>query len=310
MKAAPFAYVRPTRIADAVGELARAQEQGGGKVLAGGQSLMPVLAMRLGRPAVLVDITRIDDLGELRVRDGWLRVGAAVRQRRVERESGGDVPLLGRALPWVGHREIRSRGTVCGSVAHADPSAEMPAVAACLDAVAEVHGAAGRRELPVRSLFAGAMTTTLGPTDILTALRYPVRRPGEGVGFAEIARRHGDFALAGVALRVRAQGDGLADATLTAFGVSDRPQVRDVSAELREVFSSRRGDAGAGGADDAAGRRLEADLGEALDAIATDVVTTAGDASGSTEYRRRLVRVLAAREALRAWRHALRGETA
>lgn len=305
MKAAPFAYVRPTRIADAVGELVRAQEAGGAKVLAGGQSLLPVLAMRLGRPAVLVDITRIDALDEFAVRDGWLRVGAAVRQRRVERESGGHVPLLGRALPWVGHREIRSRGTVCGSVAHADPSAEMPAVAACLDAVAEIHGPRGRRELPVRDLLRGAMTTALESTEILTALRYPVRRAGEGVGFAEIARRHGDFALAGVALRVRAHDGAVADATLTAFGVSDRPQVRDVTAHVRDVLTEEAAVHPDGDAE--AMRRLEARLGEALDDVATDMVTTAGDSSGSTEYRRRLVRVLAGRQTLRAWRTAHEG---
>ncbi|MFC7655846.1 FAD binding domain-containing protein [Pseudonocardia benzenivorans] len=137
MKPAPFAYVRPAAVADAVAELA----DGHGKVLAGGQSLVPVLAMRLGRPATLVDITAIEELQQLRRTGDRLRVGATVRQRGVERAAdAAAVPLLGMALPFVGHRELRSRGTVCGSLAHADPAAELPAVACCLGARIELAG--------------------------------------------------------------------------------------------------------------------------------------------------------------------------
>ena len=145
MKAPPFAYVRPATAADAVAELARAGDDG--KVLAGGQSLVPVLAMRLGRPAVLVDINAVTGLDELSVSEDSVYAGATVRQRQVEQHRAAvAVPLLALALPWIGHRELRGRGTVCGSLAHADPAAELPAIAACLNATLDVAGpaAAGR----------------------------------------------------------------------------------------------------------------------------------------------------------------------
>ena len=283
MKAAPFAYARPAAVSDAVAELAAAD--GGAKVLAGGQSLVPVMAMRLARPEVLVDITGIDELSSVDREGSAVEIGAAVRQRRIERDPiAGSVPLLGMALPWVGHRELRSRGTVCGSLAHADPAAELPAVACCLDAGIGLHGPGGRREVPAREFFTGAMTTQLRPDEVLTSLRLPVA-DGEGFGFAEIARRHGDFALAGVAARVGER------AVLTAFGVSDRPVTRDVTAEL---------DACASASD------VERALREPMAALAGEVVDTDGDAHGSRGYRRRLLAVLASRELARAHDRAQR----
>src|SRR6202012_1855868 len=139
------------------------------------------------------------------------------------------VPLIGRAMPYVGHRELRSRGTVCGSLAHPDPPAALPAAAACLGAVVEVTGPCGDREVPAAELVTGAMTTAVGPDELITGGRFPTAGPGAGVGFAEIARRHGDFALAGVAVRVRVVDGAVRDAVLAAFGVSDRPVVRDVT---------------------------------------------------------------------------------
>jgi 2-furoyl-CoA dehydrogenase FAD binding subunit len=276
MKAAPFAYCRPASVVEAVDVLA----EGDAKVLAGGQSLVPVLAMRLGRPGTLVDITRLPELDALAVSGGELRVGAAVRQRRLERSAEvAAVPLIGRAMPFVGHRELRSRGTVCGSLAHADPAAELPAVAACLDAAVEVTGPSGTREVAARDLVTGAMTTTVGPDELITAVRFPVARAGDGFGFAEIARRHGDFALAGVAVHVARGGVG----TLAAFGVSDRPVVREVTV----------------GPDP-----TEAGLRPVTDALAREVVDTAGDAHASRAYRARLLGVLAARELVRAHREA------
>jgi 2-furoyl-CoA dehydrogenase FAD binding subunit len=284
MKAPPFAYVRPATLDDVLAELAG----GEAKVLAGGQSLVPVLAMRLGRPATLVDINSVADLHGLVTASGALRIGAAVRQRTVERaEQARAVPLIGMAMPFVGHRELRSRGTVVGSLAHADPAAELPAVAACLDATVEVAGPAGHRRLPAGEFFAGAMTTIAGPEDVVVAVAFPTARPGEGFGFGEIARRHGDFALAGVATRVRVDGDGaVAHARLTGFGISDRPVTRDVTELVRT-----------------AGEREPA-LRAATAELAADVVDTAGDAHGSTGYRRRLFGVLAARELARAARRA------
>src|SRR3569833_3471218 len=158
MKPAPFGYVRPATLDDAVAELVATG--GDGKVLAGGQSLVPVLAMRLGRPGTLVDINAVAGLDGLDRRDGALRIGATVRQRRVERSSAAAaVPLLGLALPFVGHRELRSRGTVCGSLAPADPGAALPAVASCLGAVLEVTGPAGRRAGAGGGVLAGAQAT-------------------------------------------------------------------------------------------------------------------------------------------------------
>jgi 2-furoyl-CoA dehydrogenase FAD binding subunit len=283
MKPAPFAYVRPASVEDVLTELAA----GNGKVLAGGQSLVPVLAMRLGRPATLVDIGAVCGLDELRVRDGVLRVGATVRQRRLERSAEArDVPLLGMALPFVGHRELRSRGTVCGSLAHADPAAELPAVAACLDAVLEVTGPRGRRRVPAAEFVVGAMTTAVGAEEVLVAVEFPAVRPGEGFGFAEIARRHGDFALAGVVTRVRVADGTVSQARLTAFGVSDRPVTREVTDLVRAAGGS------------------EARLREGTDALAIEIVDTAGDAHGSPGYRRRLLGVLAARELASAHRKA------
>ena len=285
MKAAPFAYVRPDTLDEAVAALA--DTGGDGKVLAGGQSLVPVLAMRLGRPGTLVDINAVAGLDKLTRTPDGLRVGATVRQRRAERdEAASAVPLLGMALPFVGHRELRSRGTVCGSLAHADPAAELPAVACCLDAAVEVTGARGSRTVRARELFTGAMTTALDPDELLTAVTFPAARDGEGFGFAEIARRHGDFALAGVVTWVRVAGGTPVAATLSAFGVSDRPVTADVAGLL-------------------SGDRDAAALREPLARLAGEVVDTAGDAHGSAAYRRRLFAVLAARELARAYERAI-----
>jgi 2-furoyl-CoA dehydrogenase FAD binding subunit len=286
VKAAPFAYARPATVEAAVAELARAD--GDGKVLAGGQSLVPVLAMRLARPSVLVDINGVAGLAELGLdraggAPGTLRVAAAVRQRQVENdERAAAVPLLGLALPWVGHRELRSRGTVCGSLAHADPAAELPAVAACLDATLEVAGPAGRRAVAAREFFTGAMTTALQPDEVLTAVRFPVAGPGEGFGFAEFARRHGDFALAGVAVRVRRSPR---QAVIAAFGVSDRPVVRGVTALIDGDPDQDR-------------------LTGPLTGLAAEIVDTGGDVHASAGYRRRLLAALAAQELAAALRQA------
>jgi 2-furoyl-CoA dehydrogenase FAD binding subunit len=293
VKAAPFAYVRPATLDDAVAELAATE--GDGKVLAGGQSLVPVLAMRLGRPGTLVDINGAEELNTIDRRGPVLRVGATTRQRQLERSPAAkDVPLLGLALPFIGHRELRSRGTVCGSLAHADPGAELPAVASCLGATLEVTGTAGRRTVPAAEFFQGAMTTAVGVDEILTAVEFPVARPGDGFGFAEIARRHGDFALAGVVTRVRSVDGAVQEAVISGFGVSDRAVTRDVTELVRSA---------AGQPD------LEAALRAGTEELARDVVDTSGDGHGSQGYRRRLFAVLAARELARAHRRSTEGRS-
>jgi carbon-monoxide dehydrogenase medium subunit len=286
MKPAPFAYVRPANLQDTLAELAAAGEDG--KILAGGQSLLPLLAMRLSRPGTLVDINAVPGLDGIELRQGMLRIGATVTQRQIERDTrAATVPLLGLALPFVGHRELRSRGTVCGSLAHADPGAELPAVASCLGATLEIAGPAGRRTVPAAEFFVGVMTTTVGPEEIVVAVNFPVAGTGEGFGFAEIARRHGDFALAGVVTRVRSAQGQVLDATVTGFGVSDRPITRDVTGFVASAAEQT----------DSAGA-----LRAGTDALAAEVVDTVGDGHGSRGYRRRLFAVLAARELARALR--------
>jgi 2-furoyl-CoA dehydrogenase FAD binding subunit len=291
MKAPPFAYVRPATVADAVAELARAGDDG--KVLAGGQSLVPVLAMRLGRPAVLVDINAVTGLDELSVSDDSVYAGATVRQRQVEQHrAAAAVPLLAMAMPWIGHRELRGRGTVCGSLAHADPAAELPAVAACLNATLDVAGPGGRRTVGAREFFTGPMSTVLAPDELLLGARFPVAGPEDGFGFTELARRHGDFALTGVAIHVRRSPSGeVLSATLAAFGVSGRPVVRDVTPALASCL-------------DAPGEpatELARALAAPMSSLAAEIVDTPGDMHASNGYRRRLFSVLAARELAAAY---------
>lgn len=299
MKAAPFGYVRPTFISDVIGELKADQSDGFAKVIAGGQSLMPVLAMRLARPSLLVDITAVDELKQLSVENNELYIGAAVRQRKVEREVSALVPLLGSALPWVGHREIRSRGTVCGSIAHADPSAELPAVAQCLGATIVVVGPRGRREVSASDFFTGAMSTVVGNDELVYAVRFPLPKPGEGFGFAEIARRQGDFALVGVAVKTRTKNERVEEAMITAFGVADRPQTRDIASDLEDAIGNRE-------VDGMPEHKLQSALAEVVANFADEVVRVGSDANASVAYRRQLVRVLGIQEIERSYRMSLR----
>lgn len=322
MKAAPFGYVRPTTVRGVLAELAaadgnagRASGAGGGKILAGGQSLVPVLAMRLGRPGTLVDINAVTALNVIAAESAGtgkgagtvVRIGATVRQRAAqEHPATAAVPLLRMALPWVGHREIRGRGTVCGSIAHADPAAELPAVACCLGATMTVTSQRGRREVNAADFFTGAMTTVLRPDELLESVAFPVAEPGEGSGFAEIARRHGDFALAGVAVRVRGAATGRPRAAVACFGVADRPVPRDVSAWVSDVLAT----VVEGGGGDATRDALRAGFVVAADDFAAGVVTTPGDLHGSAAYRRHLVAGLVATELARATARSLAGRNA
>ena len=288
MKAAPFDYARPAAVTEAVGLLADTGDEA--KVLAGGQSLVPVLAMRLGRPTLLIDINAVEGLDELSLSEDTLYVGATVRQRRVEHDPNATaVPLLAMALPWVGHRELRSRGTVCGSLAHADPAAELPAVAACLNATLEIATPTGRRSVSARDFFTGPMTTVLAPDELLLAAHFPAARLGDGFAFAELSRRHGDYALTGVATWVRRSPSGdVQEAVLAAFGVSAVPVVRDVTDQLTSALSDL--------TPGAPGQPLVRTLTEPMSALAADVVDTPGDMHASNAYRRRLFTHLAARE--------------
>jgi 2-furoyl-CoA dehydrogenase FAD binding subunit len=198
----------------------------GAKILAGGQSLMPMLNMRLAQPAALVDITRCADLHGVRVEGGDLVVGAAVTQMTVERRATlvREVPLLAQALPWISHQQIRSRGTVCGSIAHADPAAELPLVLATLGGRVTLRGPRGRRVVAAEQFFNGMLSTVRAADEIVEDVRFPLAKAGERFAFAEFAIRHGDFAL--VAVAVRRDAHGLA---IGIGGVADRPVVKRLS---------------------------------------------------------------------------------
>jgi 2-furoyl-CoA dehydrogenase FAD binding subunit len=222
MKPAPFDYLRPETPDEALAALAEAGDEA--RLLAGGQSLMAMLNLRLVQPALLIDISGLAVLGGLG-RDGdELSVGAAVTQAALERHPrlADEVPLLAMALPWIGHYQTRNRGTVCGSIAHADPSAELPLVLAALGGEVRLRSARGRRRLAAADFFAGMLTTARQPDEMIEAVRFPCCRPGEAYAFREMALRHGDFALCAVAAVASARGLRLA-----VGGVADRPAVRD-----------------------------------------------------------------------------------
>lgn len=270
MKPAPFTYHRPTSVADAVATLA---EVGGeGKVLAGGQSLVPLLSMRLAAPEHLVDINTVPGLDRIEVTADGVSIGALVRDTAVEKddEACTVLPLLRQGLAYVGHPTIRNRGTVVGSICHADPAAEMPAVLALLDGRLVAASAAGEREVPASELFTGPLETSLRADELATAAVFPVPRGRVGTAVVEVARRHGDYAVCGVAALVELTGGGdVADARAAYISVADRPVVLD--------FASVGGDW------------------QAAAARARERFPCTGDIHASADYRRHLVGVLTKR---------------
>lgn len=220
MKPAPFAYSAPESSDDAIRLLAEHGDEA--KVLAGGQSLVPILALRLARFAHIVDLNRVAGLQGAERDGGTLVVGAMTRQRAIEKVA--DVPLLARATPLIGHFQIRNRGTVGGSLAHADPASEYPAVALALDAEIELAAKGGTRRVAAADFFQGTWTTAAEPDELLVAARFPVWSGRCGFAVEEIARRHGDFALAGAVCALRAGDDGrIAAAAVAMFGVASTP---------------------------------------------------------------------------------------
>ncbi len=222
MKPAPFGYVRAETIEEA---LAALHEHGSeARILAGGQSLLPMLNMRLARPAMLVDIMRIGALGSITEEADVLIIPAAVRQATVldRARLREDLPMLAAALPWVGHYQTRARGTVCGSVAHADPSAEIPLCLVALGGQVRLRTKRKQRLVPAETFFAGMMLTDKADDEMVEAVVYPKRVPGTGYGFAEVGRRHGDYAIVACAAMVDA-----ARMRLVVGGVADRPTARD-----------------------------------------------------------------------------------
>jgi len=238
LKPPRFDYRDPRSLEEAVHLLARYGDEA--KILAGGQSLVPMLNMRLARPSVLIDINRIPGLDYIRLEDGRVVVGALARHRAVERSElvRQYCPLLAGAIGWVGHPAIRHRGTVCGSLAHADPAAELPAVLAALEGEVRVAGPEGERCIPSSEFFLTYFTTSLQPTEMVVEARFPVLEPGAGWAFHEVARRHGDFALVGVAAVLWLDPEGaIREARLALTGVDGVP-VRARAAE--EALIGRR----------------------------------------------------------------------
>ena len=284
MKPAPFEYHAPATPAEAVALLSDLGD--GAKVLAGGQSLVPMLALRLAVFEHLVDVRRVEGIRGIERQNGSVRIGAGTTQAAIERspEVAAAVPLLARATPLIGHFQIRNRGTLGGSLAHADPAAEYPAVALALDAGLEILSAEGSRRVPAADFFTGLWTTAVGDDELLTAVTFPVWDGRCGFAVEEVARRHGDFALAGACVAVGVDGEGRVDRCgIGLFGLGPVPR-RAPAAESAALGTV------AGDVDpDELGRAATADLAE-----------VPADLHAPADYRRRVGAVTVAR----AWRRA------
>ena len=289
MKPASFEYHAPESVADVVGLLAEHADEG--KVLAGGQSLVPMLALRLTRFEHIIDLNRVEELAGVSRANGTLRVGAMTRQRAVERDTevGAAVPLLAAAVPIIGHTQIRNRGTIGGSIAHADPASELPAVALALDAELEIASATATRRVPAVEFFEGTWTTCLTDDELLVAVHFPVRAGRSGFAFEEVARRSGDFALAGVATAVEVDDDGIVlRAALGLLGMGGTP-LRAPAAEAAIIGSAP----------------SAADLDE-IATLAVGDLDPPDDIHGSSTYRKRIGAHLVRRTLARALEEARR----
>jgi aerobic carbon-monoxide dehydrogenase medium subunit len=222
VKPAPFAYAKARTLKEAVALLGKHKEA---RLLAGGQSLIATLNMRLSAPSLLIDINGIKGLDGIAKKGKFIEIGALARHADVERSSliAKNAPLIARAMPHIGHPAIRNRGTFGGSIAFADPAAELPACLLALGGEVDIAGPRGKRKVKAEAFFKGLFETALGPRDVLTAVRVPAADKNTRVGFAELARRHGDYAMVGLAASARAEGKRLKDVRLVYFGVGDRP---------------------------------------------------------------------------------------
>jgi carbon-monoxide dehydrogenase medium subunit len=285
MKPAPFDYHAPRQLKEAAELLASLPNA---KILAGGQSLVPMMNFRYLITDHLVDLGHVEDLRGIAVIDGHLRMGAMMRQRDLELspEVARHCPLLAEALRHVGHRQTRNRGTIGGSLAHADPAAELPAVCAAYDAVLHLASIRGLRAAPFRDFAVGYMATALEPDEMIAAVELPIWRLGHGHGFHEFARRHGDFALAGAAALLDIGAGGMVRrAALSLFGVAERP-VRVDAAEAALL-----------------GKVIDAGAIKSA-AAAAWLVEPISDIHASGDYRRHLAQVLSARALVDAARRA------
>jgi carbon-monoxide dehydrogenase medium subunit len=286
VKPVAFDLLRPGEIDEALAELSVDPEES--KLLAGGQSLVPLLNFRLARPARLIDLARVDGLRGIARDGGRLSIGAMTTQQDAERSDlvRRCAPLLAAALPRIAHPPIRCRGTVGGSTAHADPAAEIPAVVLALDATLRVRSAAGPREVPAAEFFHGFLTTALAADELLTAVELPVAAPGTGAAFLEVARRHGDFALVGAAVQVTVRDATVTDCRLVLTGVADRPhRVREAEALVT-------------------GTSLDEATGTRAAAATRASISPPGDLHATAGYRRHVAGVLVRRGLREAYRRA------
>jgi len=281
VKPAPFRYHAPAQLETALELLADDERET--RAIAGGQSLVPMMNFRLAAPEVLVDLRRIDALRYLRIRpDGSLAIGAGARQAAVL-SAYGDWPLLAEAVRHIGHPQIRSRGTICGSLAHHDPTAELPAVATALGATLTVAGPDGRRTVAADDFFVSYYEVALEPGELLIEAAFPAPEPGTGWAFKELARRRGDFALVGAAVLLRRE-DGAASAPrVVLFGVGDRAQ-RIGPAEALLT-----------------GAPVDPATLDELRTIVADSVDPVDDVHASADYRREAVAELAVECVAEAW---------
>ncbi len=279
MKPGVFEYVAPRTVEEALAVLAERGEDT--SLLAGGQSLMPLMNMRLARPEVLLDLNGLTELASYGVSDDGLRAGALVRAADLERsaEVRAQLPALAEAISHIGHPQIRNRTTIGGNVAHADPSSELPGMLAALEGSVELTSSRGSRSLPWSEFFVSVFMTAREPDEMVTAVTFPVLR-GWDVRFSEMARRHGDFPIVALTVAVRTEDDVVTGLRVAATGVSDRP-VRLTAVE-----------------EAAAGRRLEAGLVRDLVALSREEIDPQPDGAGSAEYRRYLLGTLLERSLL------------
>jgi CO/xanthine dehydrogenase FAD-binding subunit len=285
MKPAAFDYIAPNSLEAAVGAIAAAN--GDGKILAGGQSLMPLLNFRMARPSVIVDLMHIPDMSFIERRGDAVAIGALTRHADLEFSDliAQKLPVMAAAMPHVAHLAIRNKGTIGGSLSHADPAAELPMLAVFYGATIKVQGTSGRRDIPAEDFFVSALTNCLDPDEIVFEIGFPVLTSHAGWAFEEVARRFGDFALASIAVSLEIVDSRIVDARVAVMGVADTPR------RLRQAEDALRGEGE---------RKTAAKFGKIVRAC----VSPESDIHVSAEYRRNLIGALAERAFTTAWTRA------
>ena len=282
MKSAAFDYVRATSLDHALAALVEREDA---MVIAGGQTLVPMMAMRLARPATLVDLNEIEALSGIAATPAHLCIRAMTRQAKALASSDvcTKAPLLAKALAFVGHTQTRNRGTVGGSIAHGDPSAEIPLVAIALDAEIDLASKGGTRTIAARDFYEGPLMSVRRADEILAEVRFPIWSGKIGIGFQEVSPRHGDFALVAVAVQLQLDADGICRSAAVALGGASPNPVRASDVEAALV-----------------GRRIDTALAKTVSANVDAVLVPTDDLHATAAYRRRVARALTERAILEA----------